>query len=93
MSECKVNLQWKNTDACYDFYCPCGWEGADDPNDGSPDSHRDGLFKQAFQCGGCGGWWHLPNKLIARPGKFFRDDDQYGCADCPSGHVTNQATL
>src|SRR5258708_29254678 len=74
---CEINLQWKGTDACYDFYCPCGWEGADNSFDG-PSNHEDGLFKQEFQCGGCGRWWHLPNRMIARPGKFFRDDGGYG---------------
>lgn len=95
----EINLQWKNTDACYDFWCPCGWEGAEDPNSGEPDNHQDGYFKQDFQCGGCGQWWHLPNRLYARPGKFARDHDpahplpappaagrDYGCADCPNGH-------
>jgi hypothetical protein len=87
--DCEVNLQWKGTDACYDFYCPCGWEGSDDPSDPDlPDSHRDGMFMQEFQCGGCGRWWHLPNLLIARPGKFSRDDggSSYGCEDCETGH-------
>jgi hypothetical protein len=75
---CEVNLQWKGTNACYDFWCPCGWEGPDDPND-EPTNHADGYFKQDFRCGGCGRWWHLPNRLVARPGKFFRDDGGYGC--------------
>ena len=88
---CEVNIQWKGTDACYDFWCPCGWEGAGDPNDGSPDNHQDGYFKQEFQCGGCGRWWHLSNRAFAAPGKFFHGEgsgrgDRYGCADCDRGH-------
>jgi hypothetical protein len=85
MGRCEVNLQWKGTDACYDFYCPCGWEGADDAvYPYAP--HWDGYSGVQFQCGGCGQWWHLPHKLIALPGKFHRDDGTYGCDDCDSGH-------
>jgi hypothetical protein len=83
---CEINLQWKGTEACYDFYCPCGWQGSDDPASDEPDNHEDGFFKQEFQCGGCGQWWHLPNLIMARPGKFFRDDGSHGCDDCKTGH-------
>lgn len=85
---CEVNLQWKGTDACYDFWCPCGWEGpdpADEPD--AKHNHEDGFFKQEFQCGGCGRWWHLPNALIAKPGKFIRDDGKYGCDPCDDHHA------
>jgi hypothetical protein len=37
-----VNLQWKNIDACYDFYCVCNPEFP---------QHRDGDFQQQFTCG------------------------------------------
>ena len=37
-----INLQWKGTDACYDFYCPCNPE---EPQ------HVDGMFAQWFTCG------------------------------------------
>ena len=86
MTECPINLQWKGTDACYDFYCPCGWQGSEDPTSDAPNNHVDGFFAQEFQCGGCGRWWHLSNTVIAKPGKFFRDDGRYGCEDCESGH-------
>jgi len=67
----EINLQWKGTDACYDFYCPC--------NPHEP-QHRDGIFQQWFTCGErpaadgsdldeslvyCGKTWWLPNKIIA----------------------------
>ena len=91
---CEVNLQWKGTDACYDFFCPCG--GTADETDpaslsGEPlveegCGHEDGYFKQEFRCAACGRWWHLPNKLVAMPGKFFRGDGQYGCETCVTGH-------
>lgn len=59
-------LQWKNTEACFDFYCPCNPE---EPQ------HFDGHFGQVFTCGSsewdafadgpepewCGRKWHLPH--------------------------------
>ena len=91
--QCKVNLQWKGIDACYDFYCPCNPEFP---------QHKDGIFAQEFTCGVpqdddeltpewravkfCGRTWHLANRAFARPGKFFRDDGGYGCEDCAEGH-------
>jgi hypothetical protein len=62
----EINLQWKGTDACYDFYCPCGWRGPDDPRSEEIDTnHRDGYFQQWFTCGGCHRVWWLPNKIVA----------------------------
>lgn len=64
----EINLQWKNTDACYDFYCPCNPE---EPQ------HWDGYFGQWFICGSepeedrdpgliyCGKTWWLPNRVEA----------------------------
>jgi hypothetical protein len=93
--ECNVNLQWKGTEACFDFYCPCGkstdkgWPEDEERGVIQGHGHRDGFFQQEWQCEACGRWWHLPNRLFARPGKFFRDDGGYGCLDdehCESGH-------
>jgi hypothetical protein len=98
---CPVNLQWKGTDACFDFYCPCGGTSArTDPGRGNLPSvedghgHRDGFFMQEFQCEACDRWWHLSNTLYARPGKFFHDDGppQYGCDECETGHSARQQT-
>lgn len=95
-AECEVNLQWKGTDACYDFYCPCGGSSTkidpasnlDEPTVLEGHGHRDGFFMQEFQCDACGRWWHLPNRLYARPGKFTQDTTppSYGCGDCKTGH-------
>ena len=74
----EVFLQWKGTDACYDFYCPC-----------SPDwpQHFDGYFGGTFACGGekdddgsdppgfCGKKWRLPFTLSAAE---IEDDDSGG---------------
>ena len=96
MDRCEVNIQWKGTDACFDFYCPCGWEGNPDPADqDAPDNHRDGYFQQQFQCGGCGRWWHLSNRAFAAPGKFFDEETPgqepvYGCEDCWRAHAPGE---
>lgn len=64
----RVNLQWKNTDACYDLYCDCNPEWP---------QHADGYFQQEYTCGSnidqddpeeaaltfCGKTWRLPNDL------------------------------
>ena len=63
-------LQWKNTQACFDFYCPC--------NPGEP-QHFDGHFGGEFTCGSpsvladdeeygdhrtyCGKKWRLPHTI------------------------------
>lgn len=67
----EISLQWKGTEACYDFYCPCS------PNE---PQHRDGFFQQWFTCGEsqperdnypdgdvsyCGRTWWLPNRVEA----------------------------
>ncbi|HEX9538202.1 MAG TPA: hypothetical protein VGA04_08525 [Streptosporangiaceae bacterium] len=62
-------LQWKGTDACYDFYCSCSPE---EPQ------HFDGMFGEQFTCGStadedselpdggfCGKTWRLPFNLSA----------------------------
>jgi len=51
----KVFLQWKGTDACFDFECSCGWTG-----------HFDGYFAYAVMCGGCGLTYEMPCYLAPR---------------------------
>jgi hypothetical protein len=75
MKNAQINLQWKNTDVCYDAYCTCNAEPI----------HREGFFEQSFQCPNCGKWWHLSNTLNARPGQFHHDNN-HGCVDCENGH-------
>lgn len=66
MAEPRFFLQWKNTHACFDFYCPCNPE---EPQ------HFDGYFGGTFTCGSadwdedvdgpepswCGRTWQLPH--------------------------------
>lgn len=47
-----VFVQWKGTDACIDFYCPCGYHG-----------HFDGPFAYGLRCRNCGRAWTLPHTL------------------------------
>jgi hypothetical protein len=73
----RVFLQWKGTDACYDFYCPCNPE---EPQ------HFDGLLGDMFTCGSeqeddsaeppaagwCGRtfqlpWWLTATETVAAP--------------------------
>ena len=51
-----VFLQWKGTDACMDFWCPCGAEW-----------HFDGYFAKELTCGACGQTWELPHDLTPEP--------------------------
>jgi hypothetical protein len=51
-----VFLQWKNTDACMDFWCACG-----------AGLHFDGYFGRNLTCGHCGQAWELPHKLTPLP--------------------------
>lgn len=48
-----VFLQWKNTDACFDFYCTCG-----------EDSHFDGYFAYRVKCCFCGQVYEMPSTLV-----------------------------
>lgn len=45
----EVFLQWKGTDACFDFWCECGAQ-----------SHFDGLFAYQLKCGSCGALFAMP---------------------------------
>jgi hypothetical protein len=73
LGRAEVFLQWKGTEACYDFYCPCNPE---EPQ------HFDGFFGDTFTCGQglddydkaksliekivyCGKKWRLPYTLTA----------------------------
>lgn len=54
MADAEVFLQWKGTDACMDFWCPCGAA-----------LHYDGYFGDQLTCGRCGQSWQLPHALTA----------------------------
>jgi len=48
-------IQWKGTDACFDFTCDCGAE-----------AHFDGYFAYVVKCGACGQEWEMPSLLTPR---------------------------
>ena len=47
-----VFIQWKGTNACFDFTCPCG-EAA----------HFDVYFAYYVHCSACGRTWRMPETL------------------------------
>lgn len=50
-----INIQYKGTEICLDFYCPaagCDGEG-----------HYDGFFGQVLTCPVCRRLWQLPNSI------------------------------
>jgi len=48
-------IQWKGTDACFDFYCDC---------DGF--NHFNGDFAYVVKCAECGQEWEMPCILFPR---------------------------
>jgi hypothetical protein len=52
----RVWMQWKGTDACFDFWCLCGAAG-----------HFDGYFAYSVKCPKCGQVWALPRTLALVP--------------------------
>lgn len=46
--EDRIYIQWKGTDACFDFYCDCGLQ-----------SHLDDYGAYAVKCPGCGSVYEL----------------------------------
>lgn len=44
-----VFVQWKGTDACFDYWCECGTAG-----------HFDGYFANTFECAGCHREYTMP---------------------------------
>lgn len=65
MTETELNIQWKGTDACLDFYCQCGEY-----------SHFDGYFAMALKCWNCEKVFELQTKIVAKElkeGDLFYD--------------------
>lgn len=55
-------IQWKGTELCADFHCPCGGGG-----------HIDAMFAYSLHCPACDRRWHLSPRLLVRemkPGEF-----------------------
>jgi ribosomal protein S27E len=50
-----VYIQWKGTDACFDFHCPCG-----------NSDHIDANFAYYVRCASCGTTYQMPSDLEAR---------------------------
>lgn len=50
-----VFVQWKGTDACFDFGCECGANG-----------HFDGFFAYSLRCGACGAVYAMPSTVYPR---------------------------
>jgi hypothetical protein len=48
-------IQWKGTDVCMDFRCPCGGGG-----------HLDGWFAYVVECPDCGRKWEMAWHVLAR---------------------------
>ncbi len=51
----RVFIQWKGTDACFDFHCDCGEH-----------CHFDGYFAYVVKCPACGQEWEMPSLLAPR---------------------------
>ena len=48
-------IQWKGTDVCMDFRCPCGEGG-----------HFDGVFAYTVECPACHRRWEMAWHVLAR---------------------------
>lgn len=53
-SRASVFLQWKGTDACFDFHCPCG-----------ESVHVDAVFAYYVHCRACDRYFRMPSHLEA----------------------------
>lgn len=54
-SDARTFIQWKGTNVCLDFYCPCGVH-----------SHLDEDFAYYVGCPGCGAVYEMGTQVIAR---------------------------
>ena len=54
-TDAEMFIQWKGTDVCVDFYCPCGEMG-----------HFDGMFAYYLRCPGCGSVYEMGTQVKAR---------------------------
>lgn len=52
----EVFIQWKGTDVCFDFTCPCGSDG-----------HFDGFFAYFVKCRECGQTFEMPHTFQITP--------------------------
>lgn len=54
-SDVEMFIQWKGTEVCMDFHCPCGY-GA----------HIDGGFAYFIGCAQCGAIYEMGTQVMAR---------------------------
>lgn len=54
-AEAETFIQWKGTEVCMDFHCPCGHHG-----------HIDSGFAYFVECGGCGALFELGTAVDVR---------------------------
>lgn len=54
-SDASMFIQWKGTDVCLDFRCPCGADG-----------HVDASFTYFIHCPSCGAVYEMGTQVIAK---------------------------
>lgn len=54
-SDASMFIQWKGTEVCLDFHCPCGHHG-----------HFDGGFAYYVECPSCGAVYEMGTQVKAR---------------------------
>lgn len=54
-SDASMFIQWKGTEICLDFYCPCGAHG-----------HLDDSFAYFVKCPECGQVYEMGTQVIAK---------------------------
>lgn len=54
-SDANMFIQWKGTDVCLDFHCPCGAHG-----------HFDGYFAYRLRCPSCDAVYELGTQVIVK---------------------------
>lgn len=61
-SEADMFIQWKGTDVCLDFNCPCGAQG-----------HLDAAFAYFVRCPSCDSVYELGTQVIVKRNDDGRD--------------------
>jgi hypothetical protein len=59
-SDAQMFIQWKGTDVCLDFHCPCR------PDTDAFSAHFDGDFAYFVECPYCGAVYEMGTQVIAR---------------------------
>ena len=75
-------IQWKGTNVCVDFQCPC------QPKDAKFAAHFDGFFAHFLRCPACGSVYELGTQVRARlvsPGELIRGVESVQDLDLSGG--------